>query len=96
MKVTLEKLKDRYRNIREFADYNHFDYELNLNELPRNSTDAITYGYLKGLHSEVTSHKKDIFLTGGDAQKLLKIFPEAKIKINLIFDGMKKILEQVI
>lgn len=81
-----------YTNISSALEYT-FNYELDLSTLPKNSRDAISYGYLKTLHREVVSHNKVIYLTGGDAHKLLHIFHNAKINQNLIFDGMKKILK---
>ncbi len=82
---------ETYKNISSALDY-PFNYDIDLKKLPKNSRDAISYGYLKTLHSEVISHSKDIFLTGGDADKLLKIFPHAKIDKTLIFKGMKKVI----
>ncbi len=84
-------MNDTYKNISSALDYS-FNYELDLNKLPRNSQDAISYGFLKTLYSEVLSHKKKIYLTGGDAQKLLNIFKDAVVDNELIFNGMKKIL----
>ncbi len=85
-------MSDTYKNISSALDY-PFNFELDLNKLPKNSTDAISYGYLKTLYKEVISHNKNIVLTGGDSDKLSKIFPDAKINKTLIFDGMKKILK---
>ncbi|MDQ7061701.1 MAG: hypothetical protein Q9M43_11460 [Sulfurimonas sp.] len=39
------------------------------------------------------SYKKDIYLTGGDAEKLLCIFKSATLNKNLLFDGMKKLIQ---
>ncbi len=86
-------MKETYKNISSALDY-EFNYSLDIKKLPKNSADAISYGYLKLLHSEVISHNKDIYLTGGDAEKLHSLFPNAKIEKRLIFDGMKKILQQ--
>lgn len=88
-------MNETYANISSALKY-PFNYELDLNSLPKNSRDSISYGYLKTLYSEVMSHNKNIFLTGGDANKLKNIFPNAKIKKYLIFDGMKKILLKVL
>ncbi len=82
-----------YKNISSALDYS-FNFELDLGKMPKNSRDAISYGYLKTLYSEVISYEKDIFLTGGDAEKFSKIFPQAKIENLLIFDGMKKIIKK--
>lgn len=81
-----------YTDISPVLDY-PFNYELDLNILPKNSRDSISYGYFKTLYAEVMSHKKEIYLTGGDAELLANIFPGAKINKTLIFDGMKKILK---
>ncbi|MFT5662133.1 MAG: type III pantothenate kinase [Sulfurimonas sp.] len=83
-----------YSNISPALEY-EFNYQLDLQSLPKNSRDAISYGYLKMLHTEVVSQNESIYLIGGDAHKLLHIFPNAEINQNLIFDGMKKILKQV-
>ena len=74
------------------------DYKLNLNvdleKLPKNSQDAISYGILKTLSCEVYSYGLEILLTGGDAENLIKVFPEAHIDNMLIFKGMKNIIEK--
>ena len=62
--------------------------------MPKNSRDAISYGFLKTLYAEVVSHNKEIYLTGGDAEKFAKVFPHAKIEKTLIFNGMKKIMKK--
>ncbi len=82
-----------YTDISSALEY-PFNYKLDLNTLPKNSPDAISYAYLKTLHTEVMSHKKQVYLTGGDADKLQYIFADAKIHSHLIFDGMKKILKR--
>jgi len=88
----VKAMSETYKNISPVLDY-EFNYEIDLTKLPKNSQDAISYGFLKTLHSEVISHSKDIILTGGDAHKLLKLFPHAKIDNALIFKGMKKIIK---
>lgn len=80
-----------YENISPALAY-PFNFDLDLSKLPKNSTDAISYGFLKTLYAEVMSHSMEIFLTGGDASKISKIFKDAKIDETLIFKGMKKII----
>lgn len=82
-----------YKNISSALDYS-FNYEVDLENLPRNSQDAISYGFLKTLYCEVMSYEKNIYLTGGDAQKLLSVFKNAKHNNYLLFDGMKKIINK--
>lgn len=90
----LNAMSETYKNISSALNY-PFNFDIDLNKLPKNSTDAITYGYLKTLHAEVTSHNIGIILTGGDAKEFAKIFPDAKIDESLIFRGMKKILQNM-
>ena len=89
----VEAMQETYKSISPVLDY-PFNYKLGLTQLPKNSRDAISYGYLKTLHGEVSSYEKQIFLTGGNAELLLNIFPDAKLNPQLIFDGMKKILQE--
>ncbi len=80
-----------YKGISSALDY-EFNFDIDLTRLPKNSQDAITYGYLKTLYNEVISYSEEIVLTGGDAQKFLKVFPTAKVDKLLIFKGMQKII----
>jgi type III pantothenate kinase len=86
-------MKQTYTNISSALDY-PFNFELDLDKMPKNSADAISYGYLKTLHCEVMSKSMKLFLTGGDAKKFASIFPHAKIDETLIFKGMKKIMKK--
>lgn len=89
----LKAMGESYKNISTALDYS-FNFELDLGKMPKNSQDAISYGYLKTLYCEVISHKMDIYLTGGDAKEFAKIFPHSKIDELLIFKGMKKIIKK--
>ncbi|MCD6190193.1 MAG: type III pantothenate kinase [Sulfurimonas sp.] len=81
-----------YENISPALAY-PFNFDLDLTVLPKNSGDAISYGYLKTFYSEVVSHEMEIYLTGGDAKEFTKIFSNAKVDEILIFKGMSKILK---
>ncbi|MEA2098513.1 MAG: type III pantothenate kinase [Campylobacterota bacterium] len=81
-----------YKNISSALDY-EFNFSLNLNRLPKNSQDSISYGYLKLLYNEVISYNMPIYLTGGDSKEFKKIFPNAELDELLLFKGMKKVLE---
>ena len=88
-------MSESYKNISSALDY-PFNFDIDLTQLPKNSKDAITYGYLKTLYLEVMSHNQPIILTGGDAKKFSKIFPTAKVDEFLIFKGMQKIIFDII
>ena len=88
----IDAMRETYKRISPVLDY-PFNYKLDVNKMPKNSKDAISYGYLKTLYAEVISYEKQIFLTGGNSQELLNIFPRAQVNSHLIFDGMKKTLQ---
>ncbi|WP_345978084.1 type III pantothenate kinase [Sulfurimonas sp. HSL3-7] len=88
----LAAMRESYANISPRLDYS-LNFELDLDKMPKNSRDAISYGVLRTLYSEVTRHNKMIYLTGGDAEKLAKIFPGAVVDEQLLFKGMKKMME---
>lgn len=89
----VQAMQNSYKNISSHLDYS-FNFECDLDIMPKNSQDAISYGYLKTLHSEIIRHKMDIYLTGGDARKFVKIFPDAIVDEMLVFKGMKKIINE--
>ena len=90
----LEAMQESYRNISSRLDYS-LNFELDLDKMPKNSQDAISYGVLRTLYSEVMRHNKKIYLTGGNAKVLSKIFPDAVVDELLLFKGMKKMMERV-
>ena len=89
----IKAMQGCYTNISSALEY-PFNFELDLGKMPKNSTDAISYGYLKTLQSEVNSLSDEIYLTGGDAKKFAKIFPNAKVDERLLFTSMQKIIKK--
>lgn len=84
----VKAMSETYKNISNALEY-EFNFDIDLNKLPKNSQDAISYGYIKTLYCEVMSHNMDIILTGGDANKFTKIFKDARVDEHLVFKGMK-------
>ena len=72
-----------------------FNFDIDLAKMPKNSEDALSYGAIVPLirHLQELSKELPLFLTGGDAEKLLSFLPEARIDHALVFEGMKKILQ---
>ena len=89
----IEAMRQTYKNISPALDYS-FNFDLDLAIMPKNSQDAISYGFLKTLYSEVMSQNLPIVLTGGNAKELQKIFKNATVNEHLIFDGMKQIIKK--
>ncbi len=86
-------MSECYKNISSALAYS-FNFEVNLDRMPKNSRDAISYGYLKLLQSEVKSYNMDIFLTGGDAINFKKVFPASLVDEMLVFRGMTNIMKR--
>lgn len=86
-------MQKTYENISPALAYS-FNFDVELDIMPKNSQDAISYGFLKTLYVEVTSHNLPIVLTGGDALEFKKLFKNARVDENLIFNGMKKIMKK--
>ena len=84
-------MQKTYSSISLALEY-EFNFELDIDILPKNSQDAISYGYLKMLHTEVCSYDLPIILTGGDAHKLKTLFKEARVDEELLFKGMQNLL----
>ncbi len=89
----LEAMQATYRNISPRLDYS-LNFELDLDKMPQNSRDAISYGVLRTLYSEVMRHDQQIYLTGGNAKVLSQLFPTAIVDEHLLFKGMKKMMEK--
>ncbi len=64
--------------------------------LPLSTKEAIGYGMLSPLVCAINKlgEKKDLFLTGGDAQVLASYLPQALYKPLLIFEAMEKIIRR--
>jgi type III pantothenate kinase len=89
----INAMQQTYKEISSALEYS-FNFELDLDKMPKNSRDAISYGFLKTLYGEVMAHNMKLFLTGGDAKKFANIFPFATVDESLIFKGMKKIMKR--
>jgi len=87
-------MKKCYTGISSALEYS-FNFELNQGHLAKNSQDAISYGYLKLLASEVSSYGLPIIVTGGDAREFVKLFENATLNNRLLFEGMQKIIAQL-
>jgi len=88
-----DAMYNTFCNISSALEY-EFNFQIPLDTLPKNSVDALSYGYLKMLYSEVTSYQLPIILTGGDAKYFSNIFHESIVDEKLIFRGMQKVIEK--
>jgi type III pantothenate kinase len=71
-----------------------FNFEVDLTIMAKNTPDALTVGFLAPLIEKIESLGKPIILTGGDARLLSCFLREAVVEEDLIFQGMKKLIEK--
>ena len=89
---------ESYRKL--FANIEVLNVELNLGvsleSIPQNTRDAVSYGYLKSIILSIKSIAKDnfIYFTGGDGKFLSRFFPNSLFDGTLVFQGMKKAIEE--
>jgi type III pantothenate kinase len=74
-----------------------FDFEknINLDKIPLQTKDAITYAMMKSIILPIKEVSKDrrIIFTGGDGELLSKHFENSIYKKDLIFENMKRIID---
>jgi type III pantothenate kinase len=71
-----------------------FNFEVDLTIMAKNTPDALTVGFLAPLIEKIESLGKPIYLTGGDARLLSSFLTGARVEEDLIFRGMKKLIEK--
>ncbi|WP_419768162.1 type III pantothenate kinase [Arcobacter sp.] len=72
-----------------------FDININLDKIPLQTKDAISYAMMKSIIlpiKEVSKNRKIIF-TGGDGELFSKYFEHSIYKKDLIFKNMKRIID---
>jgi type III pantothenate kinase len=71
-----------------------FNFEVDLAKMAKNTPDALTVGFLAPLIEKIERLEKPLYLTGGDASLLSGFLTEATVDEDLIFKGMKKLIEK--
>lgn len=89
----LKALREAYLAVSNALDYS-FNFEMQLDKMPSNSRDAVTYGTLGLVVREVRRLNAPVILTGGDAQTLHPLLPDAALEPLLLFRGMTKIIQK--
>jgi len=89
----LKKLKEIYPAISSILDID-FNVKVNLDTIPLNTQDAISYAILKSIVSPIVeiAGEKPIIFTGGDGEFLSKFIKNSTYKQNLIFENMEGII----
>lgn len=71
-----------------------FNFEVDLTIMAKNTPDALTVGFLAPLIEKIERLGKPLYLTGGDARLLSRFLEDAVVEEDLIFLGMKKLLQK--
>lgn len=88
-------LKKAYKNISSILDVD-INLNVNFDTMPQNTVDAVSYGLLRPIVLIIKENckRKKIYFTGGDGEILSKFFPDSIYVKDLIFLGMREVLEQ--
>jgi len=71
-----------------------WNFEVDLDKMAKNTPDAVTVGFLAPLVMRIKSLGEPLYLTGGDATVLKHWLPEAKVEKDMVFIGMKKLIDK--
>ena len=89
----LHAMQDAYARLSPALDMS-FNFEVDLAKMAKNTPDALTVGFLAPLIDKIESFEKPIYMSGGDAKLLSRFLPRAVVDEDLIFKGMKKLIEK--
>jgi type III pantothenate kinase len=93
----IKNLISFYPKISPKLDFD-FNKNIDLNKMPKNTNDAISYAILSSIVLPIKKSQKKyrlkIFFTGEDSKYILRYFKNYKYKKNLIFENMKKIIKK--
>ena len=70
--------------------------EVSLNELPKTTQDAISFGIIASIKTLIEKYQADkqLYITGGDGKLLSQFFTNAIFDETLIFQGMKNAIKK--
>ncbi|MEW5833077.1 MAG: type III pantothenate kinase [Campylobacterota bacterium] len=84
---------DAYARLSPALDVS-WNFEVDLAKMAKNTQDAVTAGFLAPLVAQIGKIGKPIYLCGGDAPVLSRFLPDSVVDEELIFKGMKKLIEK--
>ncbi|MDD5717945.1 MAG: type III pantothenate kinase, partial [Sulfuricurvum sp.] len=89
----LRSVEEAYRRISPALEMS-FNFEVDLTIMAKNTPDALVIGFLAPLVQKIETLGRPLYLTGGDARLLSHYLTEAIVEQDLIFHGMKKLIEK--
>lgn len=94
--VGIKKMIELYPSISKKLEFN-FVKEINLDKIPLNTDEAISYAILKSIILPIQGceqrYNLPLYFTGEDSKYIRKYFKKSKYKQNLIFTAMKTIIK---
>ncbi|NPA73983.1 MAG: type III pantothenate kinase [Epsilonproteobacteria bacterium] len=92
----LSAQQESFRRISSRLDI-RINPNIDLEIIPQNSLEAVSYGVVKPIVKMLSETKKDkkIFFTGGDGKFFAKFFKDAIFDNSLVFRGMLKVLDEL-
>lgn len=90
----LTSIKNAYKDISPILEQK-LESNINLDKIPLQTKDAISYATLKSIILPINEIKKDknIVITGGDGELLSQFFTNCTYKKDLIFENMRRIID---
>ena len=89
----LKSAQEAYRELSPALGVS-FNFEVDLAKMANNTPDAITIGFVAPLVEKISRLGSPLYICGGDAILLSHFFPHAIVDNELIFKGMKKLINR--
>lgn len=89
----LRAVQEAYARLSPALDVS-WNFEVDLDTIPKNTVDAVSAGYLAPLVHEIQRYGKPVYVTGGDARTMAGVIGGCIVDDRLVFAGMLKLIEQ--
>jgi len=87
---------ESYKSISTALDI-ELNRDISIDRLPKTTKDGISYGIIASIKALIDrdSSEEDLYFTGGDGEFLSSFFDRAIYDDSLVFDGMRKVIEEI-
>jgi type III pantothenate kinase len=72
------------------------EWQIDLNKLPKSTDEALNFAIFSSIVRSVESVRegRDLYLCGGDGERLVPFFKGAIYRKDLVFEGMKRVIKE--
>jgi len=93
--IGLQSFRQSFAKISDALHYETDSY-IDLDRLPQNTSDALNFATFQAIVASIEKVRGDLPLVfcGGDGEKLVRFFKDASYHDSLVFEGMKKVIEE--